>query len=130
MSDAIELEHVGIPTTIDNYQSTVDFYTRVFGWEILRQIHPPLPAMQITFIGDGRGRRLEIFTAEGGPLDHPAHLAFAVPIAAFEGLKARLEEAGIVFDVMTTNPAGDILAYFRDPAGNRAQLCGRIAPLP
>lgn len=130
MVEAIELEHVGIPTTIEGYQETVDFYTGVFGWEIIRQIHPPLPEMQITFIGDGKGRRLEIFTADGGPLDHPAHLAFAVPIAAFEGLKARLEEAGITFDIITSNPAGDTLAYFRDPAGNRAQLCGRITPLP
>lgn len=130
MAGAIELEHVGIPTTLETYQQTVDFYTGVFGWEIIRQIHPPLPEMQITFIGDGKGRRLEILTAEGGPLDHPAHLAFAVPIAEYDGLKTKLEANGIVFDLITTNPAGDTLAYFRDPAGNRAQLCGRINPLP
>jgi predicted enzyme related to lactoylglutathione lyase len=130
VAEAIALEHVGIPTTIESYQATIDFYTRVFGWEIIRQINPPLPQMQITFIGDGRGGRLEIFTAEGGPMNLPAHLAFAVQMASFDGLKARLEQAGIVFDTIMENPAGDKLAFFRDPAGNSAQVCGRITPLP
>ncbi|RIK44666.1 MAG: hypothetical protein DCC58_07920 [Chloroflexi bacterium] len=129
MSDAIELEHVGIPTSLENYAKTVAFYTDVFGWEVLRQIHPPLPATQITFVSDRHGSRLEILTSDGPPIDDPAHLAFAVPIAGYPALKAKLEAAGVVFDVERTNSAGDTMAFFRDPAGNRAQLVGRLTPL-
>jgi predicted enzyme related to lactoylglutathione lyase len=130
VAESIALEHVGIPTSNELYQREVQFYIDAFGWTILRQIHPPLPEMQITFLTDGRGGRIEVFTAEGPPLSHPSHLAFATSASEFDALKRRLEAAGIVFDSISKNPAGDTLAYFNDPAGNRAQVVGRITPLP
>jgi hypothetical protein len=62
-------------------------------------------------------------------MTHPAHIAFAVPIAEYDDLKAKLEAAGVTFDINTENAAGDRLGYFHDPAGNRAQIVGRIKAL-
>ena len=43
--------------------------------------------------------------------------------------RARLAEAGVAFDPIFVTDTGDHLAYFNDPAGNRAQLVGRVTPL-
>jgi len=124
---SVRLEHVGIPATTENFDQVVSFYRDNFGWSVVRELEGP---PRISFISDGAGGRLEVYVAEGAPMSHPAHLAFAVPVAAYDDLRDRLVAAGVSFDVDTTNPAGDKLAFFNDPAGNRAQIVGRITPLP
>lgn len=127
MTEVIRLEHVALPTTEANFAETVRFYTENFGWHILREIGSG--DSSIAFISDDAGNALEIYVAEGPPMTHPAHIAFAVPIDEYDGLKARLESVGVNFDVDRLNAAGDRLGYFNDPAGNRAQIVGRIKPL-
>ncbi|MEZ4570526.1 MAG: VOC family protein [Thermomicrobiales bacterium] len=124
---SVRLEHVGIPVTTDNFDEVVSFYCDNFGWTVIRELDGP---PRINFISDGEGGRLEVYVADGPPMTHPSHLAFAVPVAEFDELRNRLLDSGIVFDVDTTNPAGDKLAFFNDPAGNRAQIVGRITALP
>jgi catechol 2,3-dioxygenase-like lactoylglutathione lyase family enzyme len=124
---SVRLEHIGIPATSDNFDDVVGFYCDNLGWSVVRELEGP---PRISFISDGSGGRLEVYVAEGAPMAHPSHLAFAVPVAEFDGLRDRLLAAGVTFDVDTTNPAGDKLAFFNDPAGNRAQIVGRIAALP
>ena len=58
-----------------------------------------------------------------------AHLAFAVPLAQFAALEARLRAANVAIEGRTQNSAGDELGFFNDPSGNRAQIVGRIEPL-
>ncbi|CAN5694064.1 hypothetical protein BH23CHL2_BH23CHL2_01740 [soil metagenome] len=124
---SVQLEHVGIPATTENFDDVVGFYCEHFGWSTIRDLSGP---PRISFISDGSGGRLEVYVADGPPLTHPSHLAFAVPVTEFDELRDRLLAAGVTFDVDTTNPAGDKLAFFNDPAGNRAQIVGRIAALP
>lgn len=124
---SVRLEHVGIPATPENFDEVVSFYCDNLGWGVVRELEGP---PRISFISDGSGGRLEIYVAEGDPMTHPSHLAFAVPVAEFDALRDRLLAAGITFDIDTTNPAGDKLAFFNDPAGNRAQIVGRISALP
>ncbi len=123
---AVKLEHVGIPATPENFEEVVGFYCDNFGWSVIREMAGP---PRISFISDGSGGRLEVYVAEGSPMSHPSHLAFAVPVSEYHGLRSRLLGAGVEFDVDTTNPAGDKLAFFNDPAGNRAQIVGRINAL-
>jgi catechol 2,3-dioxygenase-like lactoylglutathione lyase family enzyme len=124
---AVKLEHIGIPATVENFDEVVGFYCDNFGWSVIRELGGP---PRINFISDGSGGRLEVYVAEGPPMSHPSHLAFAVPIAEYDELRARLLDSGVAFDVDTTNAAGDKLAFFNDPAGNRAQIIGRLKTLP
>ena len=124
---SVRLEHVGIPATVANFDDVVRFYCDNFGWSVIRELEGP---PRISFISDGSGGRLEIYVADGSPMVHPSHLAFAVPMDEFDDLRERLLSAGVTFDIDTTNPAGDKLAFFDDPGGNRAQIVGRNAALP
>lgn len=126
MADAVRLEHVGIPVTDENFEEVEAFYTNNFGWKTVRTLAGP---PRIAFISDGAGGRLELYVAPGNPMTDPAHLAFAVPIDQFEALATRLRDSGVAFDVESQNAAGDRLAFFNDPAGNRAQIVGRIREL-
>lgn len=120
MANAIRLEHVGIPAKGELFAQTVQFYQEMFGWTVVRE----MPGL--TFVSDGQGGMLEILDQDGAGIPNPAHLAFMVPIAEFDATREQLSEKGIAFDPTTVTPAGDHLAYFNDPAGNRAQLVGRV----
>lgn len=126
VTQVIRLEHVGIPTSEELFEDVRDFYLNNFGWSVIREIDGP---PRIAFVSDGQGGRLEVYTAEGAPLDHPAHLAFAVPDAEFDDLRQRLLDNGVTFEVERTNPSGDRMAFFKDPAGNTSQIVGRLSPL-
>lgn len=127
MSGVIRLEHVALPTSEQTFDATVGFYRDQFGWSTIREIGSGDKA--IAFMGDDAGSILEIYVAEGPPMTNPAHIAFAVPVDEYDAFKARLEGAGVTFDVDRENAAGDRLGYFRDPSGNSAQIVGRIKPL-
>lgn len=124
---AVQLEHVGIPASPEDIFEVADFYQRHFGWTAVRELGDPV---NIIFISDGSGGRLEVYVAAGEPMAHPSHLAFAVNVAEFDALQQGMAAAGVEFDAVRENAAGDKLAFFNDPHGNRAQIVGRIEPLP
>lgn len=126
MSAAIRLEHVGIPASEDDFDEVVDFYSSVFGWQVMREMDGP---PRINFITDGDGGILEVYTSDGPALTHPAHLAFAVPVSEFADLRSRLEATGVKLQWEQQNQAGDSLAFYLDPHGNCFQIVGRINPL-
>ncbi len=126
MAAKIELEHVGIPAPGDTFDQTVRFYAQIFGMKIVRE---GSGTQHIAFLSDGKGGRIEVLDTEGQPMGNPAHLAFMVPFPEFEDTRARLAEQGVAFDPVFVTDSGDHLAYFNDPAGNRAQLVGRVTPL-
>lgn len=122
----IRLEHVGIPARGDLFDATIVFYETMFGWKRIKEV---AGNHRLCFISDGQGGILEILDTDGPGIPNPAHLAFAVSLDEFEAALARLTEAGVSFDPTTISGTGDSLAYFNDPAGNRAQLVGRKTPL-
>ncbi len=77
-----------------------------------------------------RAARSRSSSARGGPIEDPAHLAFAVAFDEFPALSQRLTEAGTTLDEPFINDVGDQISFFNDPAGNRAQIVGRLKPLP
>ena len=125
MARVYQLEHVGLGARRDLYETTVRFYEEVFGWHRLRE----LPG-ELTFVGDGAGARLEIFPTDSAALPNPHHLAFGVDLDQFDAMRETLRQAGATLDEPYVNEYGDRIGYFIDPAGNRAQIVGRKAPLP
>jgi predicted enzyme related to lactoylglutathione lyase len=124
MGTVYRLEHVGIGAQRDKYEETVRFYETVFGWRRMRE-QPGI----LTFVGDDAGGRFEIFATEKAPLRAPHHVAFAVPLDDFQRVTEALTAAGATLDEPFINDFGDHIQYFTDPAENRAQIVGRIAPL-
>lgn len=124
MGTVYRLEHVGIGARREKYEETVRFYESVFGWRRLRE-QPGI----LTFVGDDAGGRFEIFATDKAPLRAPHHVAFAVNLADFDRVTEALRTAGATLDEPFINDFGDHIRYFTDPAGNRAQIVGRIAPL-
>lgn len=122
MSNAIRLEHVGIWAAGEVFEPTVAFYKEAFGWKHYRELDSP---SRIVFLIDGQGGIIEILDQPGSPMAHPNHLSFAMPLAEYPAKRAQLEAMGRVFDLVLNMPTGDIVAYFNDPAGNRAQIVGR-----
>ena len=129
MQHAIRLEHVGIRTSPETFDATLTFYIDLFGWRVIRELPSTGPDGRFTFIGDSHGGALEVFTANGPAMTHPSHLAFAVPVAEFAALEQRLRAANITIEGRNQNTAGDQLAFFNDPSGNRVQIVGRIEAL-
>jgi predicted enzyme related to lactoylglutathione lyase len=122
----IKMEHVGIIAQGDLFEPTVAFYEQVFGWTKLRESHAPA---RLAFLSDGSGGVIEIIDTSGPGVFNPAHLAFHVAAVDFDATRNRLAEAGVAFDPTIRTPAGDLLAFFDDPAGNRGQLVGRVTAL-
>lgn len=130
MNGAIHLEHVGVRTSTETFEQTIRFYTSLLGWRVIEERPSTGPDDRVTFIADGQGGAFEVFAGSGGPIEDPAHLAFAVPFSEFPALAQRLTEAGVTLDEPFINDVGDQIAFFNDPAGNRAQIVGRLNPLP
>ncbi len=124
MGTTYHLEHVGIAASSATFAATVRFYEDILGWHRIRE-EPGV----LFFLGDGAGGRFEIFVSKAPRLAHPHHLAFAVSWEAFDGLAAHLRAAGTPMDEPFINTFGDRIAFFTDPAGNRAQIVGRREPL-
>ncbi len=124
MSKIHRLEHVGIGASRDKYEETIGFYERVFGWHRIKE-----SPGQLAFIGDGEGGRLEVIANDAPPLPNPHHLAFVVDMGEFDSMMEALRAAGAQVDEPMTNPFGDRMVFFSDPAGNRAQVVGRLEPL-
>jgi predicted enzyme related to lactoylglutathione lyase len=124
MSGIRRLEHVGIGAAPGKFDETITFYERVFGWHRIKE-----SPGQLAFIGDGQGGRLEVLANDAPPLPNPHHLAFVVDMNDFDAMIDSLREAGATVDEPTTNPFGDRLVFFSDPAGNRAQIVSRVEPL-
>jgi len=53
-----------------------------------------------------------------------------VPFDDFPELAQRLSAAGVTLDEPFINDVGDQISFFDDPAGNRAQIVGRLKTLP
>jgi predicted enzyme related to lactoylglutathione lyase len=120
MAVKLTMEHTGIIAPGEQYEQTVNFYQRIFGWTLLREVTEPI---RFCFLTDGEGGLIEIIDS-GDP-----HLAFEVPLDQFDAVRDELANQGVAFDPTAVTPAGDKLAYFSDPAGNRAQIVGRKQPL-
>lgn len=130
MAGTVTLEHVGIRTSRETFEQTIQFYTDLLGWRVIEERPSSGPDDRVTFIADGQGGAFEVFVGSGGPIEDPSHVAFAVSFDEFPALEQRLRQTGVTMDEPFINEVGDRIAFFNDPAGNRAQIIGRLKTLP
>jgi catechol 2,3-dioxygenase-like lactoylglutathione lyase family enzyme len=130
MAGTVHLEHVGIRTTTGTFDETIRFYTGLLGWRVIEERPSSSPDDRVFFLADGRGGAFEVFVGSGEPITDPSHLAFATTFDEFPALAQRLTDAGVALDEPFINDVGDRISFFDDPAGNRAQIVGRLKPLP
>ena len=118
------LDHTIVPT-IDREKS-VEFYTRIFGFENLGEVGPFL-AVRVNDTFNLDFRNSEDFRS--------IHYAFAMDAAEFEAAFTRIKEAGILYGDgprdqenmkgpgMTAGAKGQGKAvYFKDPSGHVLEI--------
>jgi catechol 2,3-dioxygenase-like lactoylglutathione lyase family enzyme len=130
MASTVYLEHVGIPTSVETFDETIRLYTVLLGWRVIEERPSSGPEDRVSFIADGRGGAFEVFVSAGRGIEDPSHLAFAVSFSEFPALAERLKQAGVALEDPFINDVGDQISFFNDPAGNRAQIIGRLKTLP
>jgi catechol 2,3-dioxygenase-like lactoylglutathione lyase family enzyme len=128
----LKLEHFAV--NVADPVAMADWYCKNLGMSVHRKGERPV---HMHFLADASGRVvLEIYAnpPELVP-DYPSmnplvlHLAFAT--ADIRAAHQRLVAAGAApLGQISANPAGDQLAFLRDPWGLTVQLVQRVAPMP
>jgi glyoxylase I family protein len=127
----MKLEHAAI--NVEDVKAAAQWWVEHLGMKIIRAGETP-PYM--TFIGDGQGSMLELYSNKDVPLPdyasmHPGNLHFAFYVeGSIEEKRDQLVAAGatLIGDI-TTTPAGDKLLFLRDPWNVPLQLVKRQVPM-
>lgn len=117
----------------NNVAVTVDFYRRVFGFEVLLD-SPRLVALDVA----GRnvllifqsGATRQSFTTSGGVIPGhgdggPGHLAFAIEVDDVAAWREKLHQQCVEVESEVRWEQGALSLYFRDPDGNLVELMTR-----
>ena len=126
----MKLEHVAI--NVPDAQAFVKFFADNLGMRVVLS-NDTSPFMH--FIADEAGSMLEIYSNPAVPMPdypniHPTNLHLAFSSSDIEADRARLLGAGATpVGEITVTPAGDKLAFFRDPQSVPFQLVQRQKPL-
>lgn len=127
----MKIEHVAF--NVPDAVKAAQWYVEHLGMRIVRSSNEP---PYIHFIADDAGQTvLELYSNPIAPTPdyasmHPFSLHIAFLVDDMEATKARLVAAGATLDGETnTTPAGDQLAFVRDPWGLTLQFAKRAVPL-
>jgi catechol 2,3-dioxygenase-like lactoylglutathione lyase family enzyme len=127
----MKIEHVAF--NVPDAVKAARWYVEHLGMQIVRSSNE---SPYIHFIADSAGQTvLELYSNPAVPTPdyatmHPFSLHIAFVVDDIEAVKARLVTAGATLDgETTTTPAGDQLAFVRDPWGVTLQLAKRVTPL-
>jgi len=127
----MKLEHVAI--NVADPKAMADWYVKNLDMQVVRSVDQP-PYM--TFLADKNGESMiEIYhNTDAGVPDysqiHAQNLHFAFSVEDMEGTRQRLIEAGATPEgEVTPTPAGDQLAFLRDPWNVTVQLVKRQTPM-
>jgi catechol 2,3-dioxygenase-like lactoylglutathione lyase family enzyme len=122
----MNLEHIAL--NVPDARAAADWYEEHLGMEIVKRSEDP---PYIHFLRDDDGSMIELYSNPAGAVPEygemspfTLHLAFAVEDMAAE--HERLLTAGATsIGPIETTPAGDLLAFLRDPWGVTVQLVRR-----
>lgn len=127
----MKIEHVAF--NVPDAVKAAQWYVEHLGMQIVRSSSE---SPYIHFIADSAGQTvLELYSNPAVPTPdyagmHPFSLHLAFVVDDIEAARARLAAAGATLDgETTTTPAGDQLAFVRDPWGVTLQLAKRVTPL-
>ena len=122
----MKLEHVAL--NVSDPRAAATWYAENLGMTIVKSFDQP---PYIHFLADDDGSMLELYANPAGDIPgyaemspYTLHLAYAVEDMAAE--HQRLLDAGAEsIGPIETTPAGDLLAFLRDPWGLTVQLVRR-----
>lgn len=122
----MKLEHVAL--NVSDPRNAAKWYAEHLGMRIVKSFDQP---PYIHFLADDEGSMLELYSNPAGEIPgygkmspYTLHIAFAVEDMA--ATHERLLEAGAEsIGPIETTPAGDLLAFMRDPWGVTLQLVRR-----
>ncbi|RFB17214.1 VOC family protein [Bacillus sp. HNG] len=120
-----KLEHVGIQ--VKDLDTTIEFYTRVLGLELLEKQYHVDPNLKLAFLGFSDSDETVIELISGYNPNLPTegkvhHIAFTVE--NIEEEIARVKEHGVTFvdENITTLPSGAKYVFFNGPDGEWIEL--------
>lgn len=127
----MKIEHVAF--NVKDSRALADWYVEHLGMTILRSVEEP---PYIRFLGDNdNSTLLEVYSnplgeyVEYGSF-HPVTFHIAFTVDDMDSTRQRLVDAGGTLDGdIDETPAGDRLAFVRDPWGNAIQLVQRKVSL-
>ena len=130
MSDDRPIQGLGeIALRVDDLDAMQAFYERAIGLELLRRF-PQSAFFRLAAGVGGHTQVLALFDRRADP-DYAGlsaarttldHLAFGIPLAAYEAEKARLEGLGLRVETATHAWVHWRSLYVDDPEGNRVEL--------
>lgn len=127
----MKIEHFAI--NVPDPRALAAWYTENLGLRVIRILDTP---NMEHFLADDAGETvLEVYNNTAGdyitfPNLHPLGFHIALNVDNMEATRAALIEAGAApFGDINTTPAGDQLAFLRDPWGVGLQLVKRNKPL-
>jgi len=111
---------------VDDLDSAEEFYTRVLGLEVFKKVagrHVFFRCgdqMFLLFNPDQTQQEENGFPTHGARGE--GHVAFAISADTYEAWKQRLQEEDVEIEYEAIWPSGGKSMFFRDPAGNSAEL--------
>ncbi len=120
------IEHTTI--TVSDLSRSIDFYTRLLGFRIDREMWIPESQLRIVFLRVG-GTELELF---GVPQTRGVSMSDVNDVVGYKHIcllvdrvdeeYARLARAGVTFRVSPTDVQGVRIAFLKDPDGMDIEL--------
>ncbi len=111
---------------VDSVPRAVEFYQRVFGFELLDASESPLTGGTRLGVLRAGDRSVLLLFKRGGSSDTDAqgtiHLAFAIARPQLEAWEKWLGELGIAIEKRMTWKFGGQALYFRDPDGHLLEV--------
>lgn len=120
-----KLEHVGIQ--VRDLDTTIEFYTKVLGLELLEKQDHVDPVIKLAFLGFSDSDETVIELISGYNPNLPTegkvhHIAFAVENLEDEIARIKEHEVTFVDEAITTLPSGARYVFFLGPDGEWIEL--------
>lgn len=119
---------------VGDLQRSIDFYTRIMGMTLLRQVDMPAQQYTVAFLGYGEGNKdgsaeIELTYNYGVESYEPGtafgHLAIGVPDVAATCAAIRAAGGNVVRDAGPLKGGTVVIAFVQDPDGYKIELIQR-----
>jgi len=119
---------------VGDLQRSIDFYTRILGMSLLRQIDMPEQRYTVAFLGYGQGNadggaEIELTYNYGVTSYEPGtafgHLALGTPDVAATCAAIRAAGGNVIRDAGPLKGGTTVIAFVQDPDGYKIELIQR-----
>lgn len=120
---------------VGDLQRSIDFYTKVLGMNLLRQVDMPEQRYTVAFLGFGRGNadggaEIELTYNYGVASYEPGtafgHIALGTPDVAATCAAIRAAGGNVIRDAGPLKGGTTVIAFVQDPDGYKIELIQRF----